>query len=80
MAWLGRERPDLVGSYEDLYGRGSYVRSSYGDDLAARLMPLLERYGLDRPARGRARGLAAGDPDGRESADDTSGGEQLTLL
>jgi hypothetical protein len=78
MAWLSRERPDLVGGYEDLYGRGAYVRGSYGDVLASRLKPLLERYELDRSARGQARGLAAGED--RDSAGVRPAGEQLTLM
>jgi hypothetical protein len=80
MAWLSRERPDLIGAYEDLYGRGAYVRASYGDVLAARLKPLLERYGLDRSARGQARGLAAGEDEEHDSAGVRPAGEQLTLM
>ncbi|HEX6336594.1 MAG TPA: Rv2578c family radical SAM protein [Jiangellaceae bacterium] len=80
MDWLGRERPDLVGPYEDLYGRGAYVPSSYGDAVASTLGPLLERYRLDRSARGRAPGIAAGHDDRRETAAVRSAGEQLTLM
>jgi DNA repair photolyase len=80
MAWLSRERPDLVGVYEGLYGRGAYVRASYGDVLASRLKPLLERHRLDRSARGQARGLAVEEDEGRDSADVRPAGEQLTLM
>ena len=80
MAWLSRERPDLIGAYEYLYGRGAYVRASYGDVVASRHKPLLERYGLDRSARGRARGLAAGEDEEHESAGARPAGEQLTLM
>ena len=80
MAWLSRERPDLIGAYEDLYGRGAYVRASYGEVVASRLEPLLERYGLDRSARGRARGLTAGEDEEHDSAGVRPAGEQLTLM
>ena len=52
MGWLGRERPDLVRRYEELYGAGTYVPKSYRDMLAARAAPLLRRHGLTR-RRGR---------------------------
>ena len=79
MAWLSRERPGLVTAYSQLYERGAYVPSSYSDALTERLQPLLEHYGLDRSARGQARGLA----DRKESdgdADTRDIGEQLTLM
>ncbi len=79
MALLRRERPDLVDAYERAYRHGAYLGGSYGDSLAARLQPILARYGLDRPRRGQARGLA--DTKGGEPAADSSGfGEQLTLM
>jgi DNA repair photolyase len=79
MAWLSRERPGLVTAYSQLYERGAYVPSSYSDALTERLQPLLEHYGLDRSARGQARGLA----DRKESegdADTRDIREQLTLM
>ena len=50
MAWLGRERPDLVTRYEELYRAGAYVPKSYRDMLAARAAPLLRKHrsGRDR--------------------------------
>ena len=46
MAWLARERPDLVRRYEELYRAGAYAPASYRDMLAARVAPLLRRHGL----------------------------------
>jgi DNA repair photolyase len=46
MAWLERERPDLVPAYERLYARGSYVSRAYREWLSRRVQPLLARHGL----------------------------------
>ncbi len=46
MAWLARERPDLVRRYRRLYGRGAYVSAEYRTWLRARVDPLLERHGF----------------------------------
>jgi len=46
MAWLARERPDLVRRYEELYRAGPYAPASYRDMLTARVAPLLQRHGL----------------------------------
>jgi len=51
LAWLEREHPDLVARYRDLYGTGSYVDKRYRAWLAARVQPLLRRYGLERQPR-----------------------------
>jgi len=48
-AWLVREHPDLAPRYRELYGTGSYAPKQYRAQLAARIRPLLRRYGLDRP-------------------------------
>jgi DNA repair photolyase len=50
MAWLARERPDLVPAYERLYARGSYVTRDYREWLSRRVQPLLARHGLDGSA------------------------------
>ncbi len=47
-AWLRREHPELVGRYESLYAKGSYVPSWYAKRLSGRVQPLLETYGLSR--------------------------------
>jgi DNA repair photolyase len=50
MAWLARQRPDLVPAYEQLYARGSYVSRDYRERLSRRVRPLLARHGLDGSA------------------------------
>ncbi len=51
MAWLEREHPALVPRYRELYGSGSYADKRYRAWLAARVTPLLRKYGLERPPR-----------------------------
>jgi DNA repair photolyase len=46
-AWLSREHPEQLERYAELYRRGAYVQKAYRQDLAARVAPLLRRYGLD---------------------------------
>jgi DNA repair photolyase len=83
MAWLSRERPDLVAGYERLYAHGAYAPRAYREWLAGRIGPLLARHGLEGSGGGRARGVA-----GQESAAPADGnpvtGEpsphQLTLM
>jgi DNA repair photolyase len=58
--WLGREHPQLVPRYQQLYRRGAGVAPEYRSWLAARVAPLLARYGLDRQAGGAARGVDGG--------------------
>ena len=50
-AWLEREHPDLVPRYREVYGTGSYADKRYRAWLAARVRPLLRKYGLERPPR-----------------------------
>jgi DNA repair photolyase len=45
-SWLGREHPDLVPTYRELYGTGSYVDRRYRQLLGNRVGPLLRRHGL----------------------------------
>ncbi|HWH96845.1 MAG TPA: Rv2578c family radical SAM protein [Pseudolysinimonas sp.] len=50
-AWLAREHPELVARYTRLYpGRQVYPPAGYRTWLAARVRPLLRRYGLQRPS------------------------------
>jgi DNA repair photolyase len=90
LAWLGREHPELLPRYRELYGRGAYVPASYRDALARRVAPLLAAHGLGRQAGGEARGVP-GDDEGAFPAGSlpATGGpprgggaepEQLTLL
>jgi hypothetical protein len=83
MAWLSRERPDLVAGYERLYAHGAYAPRAYRDSLAGRIGPLLTRHGLDDGGGGRARGIAAQEPTATSDGDPVTGEsspQQLTLL
>jgi DNA repair photolyase len=44
--WLEREHPELVPRYREIYGQGSYAGGRYRRLLAARVGPLLRRYGF----------------------------------
>ncbi len=70
MTWLGREYPELVPRYQQLYARRAYVPAEYRTWLSRRVQPLLERHGLDRQSGGTARGaenaIAAGVPGDEE--------------
>lgn len=46
LSWLAAEHPALIRRYRQLYGRGAYVTPQYTRWLDARVVPLLERYGL----------------------------------
>jgi DNA repair photolyase len=81
LAWLARERPDLVPRYRALYRDGAYARVEYRRRLADRVQPLLRRHGLTPQADIRPddddtapSGSASSGP-GREPDDG-----QLTLL
>ena len=54
MAWLGRERPDLVAGYRRVYGDGSYAHRAYRGWLTARVAPLVAKHGLDGDPADRA--------------------------
>jgi DNA repair photolyase len=71
LAWLQRERPDLLPAYERLYRRGAYVDPAYRRSLSERVGPLLRRHGL-----------AGGVPTIRPATPPPPdpGGEQLSLL
>ncbi len=64
MAWLEREHPELMGRYQQLYGDRAYAPPGYRTWLAARIKPLIRRYGLERgredPATGGVRSSALG--------------------
>ena len=65
-AWLRRERPGLVPTYEQIFGRGSYIGADYRRNLAMRVGPILDRHGLRR-RRGEAASGAARNPGDAES-------------
>lgn len=55
-AWLEREHPDLVPAYAKLYpGAASAAPQSYRFELAARIRPLIRKYGLERPSGRQSR-------------------------
>ncbi|ADG74705.1 Radical SAM domain protein [Cellulomonas flavigena DSM 20109] len=63
LAWLARERPDLLAGYRRVYRGGSYAHEGYRTWLRRRVTPLLARHGLEAPAAeggGARRGRAAG--------------------
>ena len=62
MNWLARFRPDLVGAYRRLYGRGAYLPADYRDALRARAAPLVARHGLTGRARMARAGVGSPDP------------------
>jgi DNA repair photolyase len=64
LAWLGRNRPELVDRYRRTFAAGAYQPVEERRRLAARVAPILARHGL-APGAGRgasARGIP-GDPD-----------------
>jgi DNA repair photolyase len=49
MAWLGREHPELVDRYRSMYyGTNAYAPKEYRAWLAAKMTPLIRKYGLER--------------------------------
>jgi DNA repair photolyase len=46
--WLGREHPELLPRYRQMYGRGTYAPKEYRQWLAARMKPLIRAHGLQR--------------------------------
>lgn len=64
MGWLGREHPELVAQYRQLYSRGAYAPKEYRTWLAEKLRPIIRRHGLERrredPATGGIRSSALG--------------------
>jgi DNA repair photolyase len=55
MAWLGREHPDLVPRYEELYQRGAYAPKVYQREIGDKVRVLAERYGVGRSSAGDTR-------------------------
>jgi DNA repair photolyase len=75
MRWLSATHPGLVEPYRRLYSRGAYVDPRYREALAARVLPLLRRHGLERSAPQRDTEASSGDESPPSGAS-----EQLTLL
>lgn len=78
LRWLAENHPRLVAPYERLYARGAYVDKRYRESLAARVAPLLRKYGL----RYSAQRQSAADDGGRaeELVGSRQKGEQMTLM
>lgn len=77
--WLGERYPELIESYRDLYGKGSYVRADYRRMLHERVAPLLRKYGFAAEETART----AGSPEDSVSVPEAgrpSPMEQLSLL
>lgn len=47
-AWLEREHPELMPRYRVMYSRSDYAPKEYRQWLAAKVKPLIRRYGLER--------------------------------
>jgi DNA repair photolyase len=47
MVWLEREHPELMPRYLAMYGRSAYAPKEYRQWLAAKIKPLIRRYGLE---------------------------------
>ncbi|WP_413335719.1 Rv2578c family radical SAM protein [Brevibacterium sp. GP-SGM9] len=45
-SWLEREHPELLPRYRRMYARSPYASKEYRSWLAARINPLIDRYGL----------------------------------
>jgi DNA repair photolyase len=55
LSWLEREHPELLPMYRSLYpGSASRAPQVYRMELAARIRPLIRRYGLEWSSRDRA--------------------------
>ena len=48
MRWLELEHPELVPRYSSMYSRSAYAPKEYRQWLAAKVKPLIRRYGLER--------------------------------
>jgi DNA repair photolyase len=49
LSWLSREFPALLPRYRELFGRGSYARKAYQEEVVVRVRDAARRYGMDRP-------------------------------
>lgn len=56
LQWLERDHPQLVGRYKEFYSKSAYAPAEYRKWLAARVKPLIRRYGLERGATNPATG------------------------
>jgi DNA repair photolyase len=87
LAWLQRAHPELVSSYQRLYGRGAYAPKTYQQDITTQVAELARRYGVgtragERTPQGSFRRVRAraDPPQGKRSPQSSAGAEQLPLL
>lgn len=87
LAWLGREHPDLVARYRELYRAGAYAPKAYRQSISAQVAALARRYGVGavppgesrrRPIRRTAVGIEPAP--GGVSATTNSQADQLSML
>ncbi|HEX6261722.1 MAG TPA: Rv2578c family radical SAM protein [Actinomycetota bacterium] len=55
LAWIERERPDLLPRYRKLYGRGAYAPKVYQAEIGEKVRALARRHGVGRNAPREAR-------------------------
>jgi DNA repair photolyase len=61
LRWLRWAHPELVGRYEEFYGRGSYAPRDYQERIAGQVRELAASYGIGkRRGKGRSRGIGRG--------------------
>jgi len=48
MKWLGETHPELVSQYRSMYGEASYAPKEYRKWLSARIIPMVQQFGLER--------------------------------
>lgn len=71
MNWLAQQHPELVERYAEMYGESAYAPKEYRKWLAAKIRPMIRRFGLEQasvePATGspRSRSRAVGGSDRR---------------
>jgi DNA repair photolyase len=49
MSWLSATHPELLSTYQQLYGRSSYAPKAYQDDVCSRVRELAAAAGIGRP-------------------------------
>ncbi|SDQ13576.1 DNA repair photolyase [Leucobacter chromiiresistens] len=81
LAWLEREHPELLPRYRSLFpGASSRAPQAYRMELAARIRPLIARYGLDRSGTSRTRTLAQNSAAQSAAAQSAPGAPAPTLF
>jgi DNA repair photolyase len=76
-AWLGREHPELLPRYRELFGDRAYLPKSYQDELSARVRLAARRHSIGAGSADRYRATT---PSSAAPPDKPPACEQLTLL